>query len=33
VWRFYVASEELTALRKMITDARDPRDDSDPFAF
>jgi hypothetical protein len=30
--RHYVASPPLLALRKSIIDARDPRDDSDPFA-
>lgn len=29
--RFYVASPRLAALRQTIIDARDPRDDSDPF--
>ena len=30
--RFYTASPELRLLRSRIIDARDPRDDSDPFA-
>lgn len=30
--RFYTASKELTAVRIAIVDARDSRDDSDPFA-
>ncbi len=29
--RHYVASPKLRALRKLISDDRDPRDDSDPF--
>jgi Fic family protein len=30
--RYYLASEELVLLRREIIDARDPQDDSDPFA-
>jgi len=30
--RFYLAGAELKAIRKAIVDARDPRDNSDPFA-
>lgn len=30
--RYYTASEELAAIRERIVDARDPRDDSDPFS-
>lgn len=30
--RFYTATPSLAALRQMIIDERDPRDDSDPFA-
>jgi len=30
--RFYLAGDELKAVRKALIDARDPRDDSDPFA-
>jgi Fic family protein len=30
--RFYTASPELRRLRQAIVDAREPRDDSDPFA-
>ncbi|OLB66051.1 MAG: hypothetical protein AUI10_04065 [Actinobacteria bacterium 13_2_20CM_2_72_6] len=30
--RHYSASSKLNAVRKQIIDARDPRDDSDPFA-
>jgi Fic family protein len=30
--RFYTATPELSALRKVIVEARDARDDSDPFA-
>ncbi len=30
--RYYVASKQLAALRSAIVAARDPRDDSDPFA-
>lgn len=30
--RIYTAGPELTAIRKAITDQRDPRDDRDPFA-
>ena len=29
---YYTAGTELTQLRRAIVDARDPRDDSDPFA-
>lgn len=30
--RYYTASEELRAIRRQIVEARDARDDSDPFA-
>jgi Fic family protein len=30
--RYYTAGNELRALRRAIVDARDPRDESDPFA-
>jgi hypothetical protein len=30
--RYYVASNEVAAIRQRIIDARDPRDDRDPFA-
>ena len=30
--RYYLASDVIKAARKAIVDARDPRDDSDPFA-
>ena len=30
--RYYTAADELQEIRRRIVSARDPRDDSDPFA-